>query len=102
MTRRRPRRFPPFRPRLECLEDRATPASFAAYSVSSGGTVKVYKTFAQAAPGQLVATFNPFPGYTGELTLATGDFTGDGVPDEVIGAGPGGGPRVAIFDGQSL
>jgi hypothetical protein len=43
--------------------------------------------------------FQPFPGFTGELRVATGDVNNDGVPDVVIGAGPGGGPRVRVIDG---
>lgn len=31
--------------------------------------------------------------------MATGDLTGDGVPDLVTGPGAGGGPRVRVFDG---
>ena len=46
-----------------------------------------------------ISTFQPFPGFKGEIRVATGDFNGDGVNDVVVGAGPGGGPRVAIIDG---
>ena len=45
--------------------------------------------------------FSPFPGFTGELRVATADITGDGVLDMVIGSGPGGGPRVVVIDGAS-
>jgi cyclophilin family peptidyl-prolyl cis-trans isomerase len=34
--------------------------------------------------------------------VAAGDFNGDGKADLVAGAGPGGGPRVSIFDGSNL
>jgi len=45
--------------------------------------------------------FSPFPGFTGELRVATADVTGDGVLDMVVGSGPGGGPRVVVIDGAS-
>jgi hypothetical protein len=34
--------------------------------------------------------------------LAAGDFTGDGKADVAFGGGPGGGPRVRVFDGAKL
>ena len=42
-----------------------------------------------------------FPGFAGEVRTATADITGDGVPDYIGGAGPGGGPRVAVLDGRT-
>ncbi len=39
------------------------------------------------------------PAFRGEVRLASADVTGDGVADFVIGAGPGGGPRIRAFDG---
>ncbi|MBX9623380.1 MAG: FG-GAP-like repeat-containing protein [Gemmataceae bacterium] len=41
----------------------------------------------------------PFPGFAGGVSVATGDVTGDGIADLLVGAGPGGGPRVAVFNG---
>ena len=35
------------------------------------------------------------------MSLAVGDFNGDGFPDIVTGAEAGGGPHVQIFDGKT-
>ena len=48
---------------------------------------------------------DPFPGFTGKIHVASGDyngdFNGDGIGDMVVGAGEGGGPAVAIIDSQT-
>jgi hypothetical protein len=40
--------------------------------------------------------------FRGGARVAAADVSGDGVPDVVVGAGFGGGPRVAVFDGASV
>ena len=48
-------------------------------------------------------TFNAFaPNFTGGVNVVLGRVNGNTVPDVVVGAGRGGGPQVAVFDGQSL
>src|SRR5438270_13433169 len=80
---------------LLCLEDRTVPAiiGFAA-GAETVPTVNVYDT-----TGNLIITFNAYPGFGGGVHVAVGDVTGDGVPDVVTGAGAGGGAHVKIFDG---
>jgi large repetitive protein len=47
------------------------------------------------------STIEYFAGFMGEVRVATGDVTGDGISDYVGGAGRGGGPRVAVIDGAT-
>lgn len=41
------------------------------------------------------------PKFTGGVNVSGSDFNGDGYDDVVVGAGEGGGPVVAIFDGKT-
>src|SRR5207247_637333 len=84
--------------------------------------------FYQGADGLLTpagSRFQPFPGFAGAIRSVVADFNGDGVLDAafgtgsgtaaqvrvidgttggdlLVGAGVGGGPRVAVYDGTSL
>jgi hypothetical protein len=72
---------------------------------SGGGPeVKVFDG-ADLEKGLVVATADFFafdPAFTGGVTVATGMINGTGHADVIVGAGPGGGPEVKIFDGASL
>ncbi len=67
---------------------------FAAGADAGGSGAVVYNN-----DGSTRFTLDPFPGFTGGVRVATGDVTGDGVDDLIFGTGPGGPPRVAVFDG---
>jgi hypothetical protein len=72
------------------------PGLFATGAGPGGGPqVNVYN-----ADGSLRFAFFAFdPSFTGGVRVATGDVNGDGVPDVIAAAGPGGGPAVAVYDG---
>jgi len=101
-----PRRF---RPRLEPVESRITPAFANALSGLPPGAVLtpsasdpgLFRVIA-AADGSDLGSVRPFPdGFAGEVRSATDDVTGNGFVDLIVAAGPGGGSRVRVFDGQT-
>jgi len=90
---------------------RTVPDFAALGSVSAGGRPTFVAT-AEGAGGELVRVFDltagrerfrfvPFPGNPGGVRVAMADLTGDGIPDIVAGAGPGGTPRVIAYDGNT-
>lgn len=51
--------------------------------------------------GHLLVNFFAFdPRFTGGVNVASADINGDGFDDIVVGAGPGGGPDVAVVSGR--
>ena len=75
-----------------------------AVSADAGGGTRV--SVFQVSNGQLAikANFIAFgdPVFRGGSRIAMGDVNRDGYADLVVGAGVGGGPRVAIYDGNSI
>ncbi len=69
-----------------------------------GPEVKVFDG-AQLLAGHVVTTaaFMAFPAnFLGGVSLAVGAVNGTGHQDVIVGAGPGGGPEVEVFDGSQL
>ena len=66
-------------------------------STPEGTQIKVF----DPTTGQNTRALVPFAGYGGTVDVTLMDLNGDGVPEAVVGAGFGGGPRVAVFDGAT-
>jgi hypothetical protein len=67
-----------------------------------GPHVRVFDGFTGAPVGGPLGSFFAFaPGFTGGVAVATADVNCDGRADVVVGAGPGGGPHVEVFDGAT-
>jgi hypothetical protein len=67
--------------------------------------VKVYDgaTLARGEQPQLLADFFAWPqDFAGGVHVAAGDVNGDGLIDVIVGAGPGGGPEIKVFDGLTI
>jgi len=86
---------------VHVVQANTTSTNIVALGSGVGGhnQVRIY----DANSGVFVAGFTAFdPNFEGGVTVATGDVNGDGVPDVIAAAGPGGGPRVEIIDGTKL
>jgi Vanadium chloroperoxidase N-terminal domain/FG-GAP-like repeat/PAP2 superfamily/FG-GAP repeat len=82
------------------LRAKATQQRFAiGADVGGGPHVRVQET----ATGRFIADFFAYDtAFIGGVRVATGDVNGDGTPDIITAAGPGGGPHVKVFDGVDL
>jgi hypothetical protein len=86
---------------IEPLEDRLAPAGFYATGAAAGGGPEVH--LYDADSGTLQASFYPWPvTFSGGVRVAMGNLDGDGSPDLVVAAGPGGLPEVKVYDGTTL
>jgi hypothetical protein len=78
--------------RVQAFRFRPFEVTPAVVGFPKGELVQVDNFFAFADDGR----------YRGGARVAAGDFNGDGKADVAVGAGTGGGPRVAIFTGTGL
>ena len=91
----------PFRLALELLEPRDVPTGSPAWAVGAvpGGEPQVW---VYDADGQPVTSFLAYESeFTGGVRVAVADLNGDGTFDIITAPGPGGGPRVRVFDGAT-
>jgi hypothetical protein len=68
---------------------------FTAVGADAGGGPLVTITFQN---GTFVSFFAYASTFTGGVRVALGDVNGDGSPDIITGAGPGGGPQVNVYN----
>lgn len=68
---------------------------------ADAGTQPLIRVFDSLSGAELFF-FSAFDtAFTGGVRVAVGDISGDGFPDIIVGAGPGGGPHVKVFDGRT-
>ena len=66
----------------------------------SGGGAPQVVVFDNLNPPHEATRFNAFDAGTGGASVAFGDVNGDGTADRIVGAGPGGAPRVQVVSGS--
>ena len=68
---------------------------------TAGGIEATARTFDTHPSVVPELTFDPFPGYQGQVSVAVANFNNDGVPDLLVGAGVGTTPHIKVFDGAT-
>ncbi|QEL17592.1 FG-GAP repeat domain-containing protein [Limnoglobus roseus] len=97
----------PRRPRLQldALEGREVPANLIAIGANNGvpssDLIPGFVAVLDADTGDVVRSFDPYPGFHGAVNVAMADMNGDGVADVITAPGPGGGPHIKVFDGAT-
>jgi uncharacterized repeat protein (TIGR01451 family) len=69
------------------------------FAVGTDAGVPAQVTVFYAATNRVKFILNPFGFFSGGVRVAMGDVNGDGTPDIICAAGPGGLPLVNIYDG---
>jgi hypothetical protein len=92
-----------FVPRVNALEGREMPSLSGLFAVGGGPGSSPRVDVYDNTTGARLAQFQPFENtFLGGVTVAVGDVTGDLVPDLIVGASEGGGPRVQVYNGATL
>lgn len=88
------------RPQLESLESRTVPSAATLQLVQNPGSSPVFRFTPEGSTTEV--EIQPFDvQFTGNLAVALGDFTGDGIEDVAVAPESGGGSHVRVFDGQT-
>lgn len=71
-------------------------------SAGGGPEVKILNSLSSNLSTQQITSFFAFEsGFTGGVEVSVADVNNDSISDVIVGAGPGGGPRVRVFDGAT-
>jgi hypothetical protein len=74
----------------------------AVYAVGRGEGQTPAVSVYDSATGKEIDQFLPFAAnFTGGVRVTVADVNGDGIPDIIVAAGPGGGPEVEVFSGAN-
>lgn len=101
-------------PQTRAVFDDGTSFGFVGFENAGGVGRRVFAVGADFGGGPRVQVFDAAtrtilfdgfvydPAFRGGVRVATGDVTGDGVPDLITAAGFGGGPHIQVFDGVTF
>jgi len=75
--------------------------SIVSVSGTTSGTVQVFSSL-DGRLQPISPELRPFGDFGGSVRSATADINDDGVPDLIVGTGPGGGSKIRILDGKTF